>query len=33
MVGISNLDLLSNQRAAYVIEQMEGQIPGKARAS
>jgi hypothetical protein len=33
MVGISNVDLLSNQRAAYVIEQMEGQIPGKARAS
>jgi phage recombination protein Bet len=33
MVGISNVDLLSEQRAAYVIEQMEGQIPGKRAAS
>jgi hypothetical protein len=34
MTGISNIDLLSRQRAAYVIEQMEGQLPpGKPRAS
>lgn len=34
MTGISNIDLLSRQRAAYVIEQMEGQLPtGKQRAS
>jgi hypothetical protein len=33
MVGISNVDLLSNQRAAYVIEQMEGQLPSKRAAT
>lgn len=31
MTGVGNIDLLSKEQAAYLIPQMEGQVPGKQR--